>query len=239
MKFLKSVSLLVAALLLFTGCAGNEKTQNATEVANKTTEIVSESVQETEEEIEDSAQESTVELKKNLPAWKIAYYEYLQAQEEFDLGEYSHYCLLYIDDDEIPEVLLMGMDFIILTQNSNGEVDMCIFGRIACSICRYEPGSGKFFEDFMRRDSGSLTLYEISNGTISATEVGGGRAFEIGLDEFEDDFYVEGEKVTWDEYHKSWTQYLDEEKTIKIVDTENYEKIDKDVHENLMKEFTE
>lgn len=197
-NFSNLISLFLAFVLLFAGCGNSGSGQSNLE---STAAMAESSVPETSED---------------LPEWKRAYADYFQTQKDFDLKDFESYLMFYLDDDEIPELFLTGAynaaGNILITQGSDHEIDICMFGNPCASECMYEPGSGKLFENFMHRDSGCLNLYEVIDGTIYISEIGIGGYTADG----EDDFYLAGEQVSRKAYYNEWTNYLDKSKTIKI-----------------------
>lgn len=150
--------------------------------------------------------------------WLSAYMDYVE-NGNFDSDAYCGYSFIYLDNDEIPELVIHGSYVAagnIICSYYNGlisELQTASFSYLEKQglLCNSDGNMGYYYD----------IVYSLENGEF--TKIAEGNYGDDGD-------YWNGEQVTADEYHNALAQVYNEENA--IYDSENYSSIS-EAYENI------
>ena len=139
------------------------------------------------------------------PAWKTAYEDYIRY--EIDPAQYVEFALVYVDNDDVPELYMMGnceATGEVMATYCNGRVESHSFGRLYG--LQYIPRSGRFSHFNGNMGYYSLSLCTLNNGVVKTVIQG---LQEEDLENFDGEgeigyrYSLEGDPVTEEAFHKA------------------------------------
>lgn len=161
--------------------------------------------------------------------WLSAYMDYVE-NGNFDSDDYSGYSFIYLDNDEIPELVIHGNYEAagnIICSYYNGLISELYTARLMFSflekqglLCSSDGNMGYYYD----------IVYSLENGEF--TKIGDGSWNETVVDEnISFEYFWNGEQLTADEYHNALAQIYNEENAISSLGiyssiSEAYENID-------------
>jgi hypothetical protein len=155
-----------------------------------------------------------------LPAWKTAYKNYIN---QIDPNEYEEFALIYIDEDNIPELYVMGTCEAageLLCTYADGVVKDKIYGRIGGLSYAARTGRYKHFNGNMGMYA--LSLCTLKNGVFT-TVISGTQ--EEDMEHYDPDtgdipylYTLEGEPVTEESFNKTIANWEGSNAYIRMAD---------------------
>ena len=162
--------------------------------------------------------------------WKTAYLDFIECRErdygkESDYGNDFRYALVYIDNDDIPELYAMGTceaDGDIIYSYRHGRMIEQHLARIGGGKCVERSGifinqnghMGKYYDNVYKLDENGFSA--ILNAYYTERLV----PFEDDKDEYEiiREYFIEGKTVTKDEYDAAISASVDLSQTVKFYE---------------------
>lgn len=169
-----------------------------------------------------------VEEAKMSLEWAKAYYDYLLTDEEYEYyDEYYEFYLIYLDNDDIPEIYGRSYGFgeNILIYYSDGQVKKKINNLTA--MFQYIPKSGLLMEWTNINSYGAFSnIYQLTNGELatlieSQAELREEYRGEIENESWMYDYTLNGEAVSEEEYNRRLNEVFDTSKAINLWTYEN------------------
>lgn len=222
------LSLLSLSMVLLIGCGntnekGNiEKTESSEKVEIDVTTEVTENVSENDVS-EQISENNTLEKSDDVDVseWTAAYIQYVEERRTQD--EESRYSLLYIDDDNIPELLICyqtnaGGKRIATYYDGKVQDEQLAFGGFY-----YQKNAGLFMVETGCQGQYPTQIYRMENGKFS--QIAEGVAYENVADFYDenyeyDSFYYEWENqpVSEEEFNSNINNIFDKESATEIHD---------------------
>ena len=156
--------------------------------------------------------------------WQEAYIQYI---EQTDNESYDGYTLIYLDNDDVPELVRVGMDNATGTtiiHYYNGNVFETQLRRLGFS---YIERSGRLCNGEGNMDCYTDVVYELNNGEMNVIGMGEYGAEDNSNVQFDKDgnpiyqYIWEGKKMSEEDYLKNLNQIYDTSKAIFGYDWEN------------------
>ena len=202
----KHISVCIVVIFIFSicGCAQSTEDTPIAETENVNTENA---------EIEDDTYE--------MQDWQIVYAEYI---ENIKYAPYNEYALIYVDEDDIPELVVYTGTFadacIVLTFH-NGEVDTLQTGSLQCNYIEkknfyWDTGGhmGEFYDH----------VYTVEDGKWVYVAGGEYIAKDLLIEEY--DYIWDGEAVSEDEYYENLRTVYDIDKNQNVGYEKQFEELD-------------
>lgn len=189
-------------------------------------EMVTESSENEKKKDKDSAKSETKDKKEDKADEVYLGYEAVKAyRDKLEGHEYGNetYLFFYLDDDVIPELAVIGeceAEGVQIYSYNKGEVKQLALSRLNAS---YIPKEGVLINDDGHMGYYYDSIYQYENGTFDLTFDGtyGDPADGPILDENGDfvfEYFIDGKKVSEDEYTKALDKAVDQEKLVAIYD---------------------
>lgn len=217
----KLILLLIVALL----CAMTSCSSDPGKVVSQSDESSQVEIDEEPETAEEETEEPTTEEETEAEtdtSWKKAYIEFLNTLEK---DNYDGYQLIYIDDDDIPELAISGKAHLIpgyICWISDGEVN---YINMTLVSFKYFEKENRFLCNECFTGSGTDTIYEL-NGS-EAKEVKSGKFSTIAENEY---YNWDGtDYPTMDEYYDAVQEDFDSDSAQQVTDKLSYSEICKEI----------
>lgn len=183
-------------------------------VSSCSTATIETSAESTDQVVEETLSTDSSYESDDSKSWRQAYIDQIpQIISEFGESFWFTYTLIYLDDDEIPEVFAEGdceaTGEIIFTYN-NGEVN---YVRLPRRGTQYIPGTGLTYTNTGNMDYYPLSIHSLSDGEFTCIASGLKYISEEGYaPDSADDVYTyewENQTVTADQYWEHVEEYYD------------------------------
>ena len=262
-RFIIGLGLITCAMLMISGCGAERKARIYQESDTQAAaELLSETITTTHPEMEhesiekQEASTSTI----NMPAtqspeqeppsqyddgWKEAYKQYLlkymDDRDLHDRSDYGLFSLVFIDDDDIPELVVSessshAADANVLSYGRNGLVDHGTFGTFG--QIQYLEKENIIVSDIVYQGNGTLSVHKLT--PVGAKELWQGThgyVWDENKAETVEEFQSYDKPVSSEQYNALYHQFVPDEAALKsssdesnpyafLLTTENVEKID-------------
>ncbi len=157
--------------------------------------------------VEKNEKETKSEPVQNLDEAKAAYIKYLK-EHNYSEGQDARYNLIYIDDNDIPEIYVTGPsladpNLTLLTCYNNTVTGLNVYGGNLAnySTIYYQERKGKFCTHGGRSGYNAHNIYTLEKGNINLEHEGD--YLEINGKAVKDSYWkYDGENVSMSEYHQ-------------------------------------
>ncbi len=160
---------------------------------------------------------------ENFATWQEAYAAYIERRESM-VSEYASYALIYVDDDEIPELYIYtgGMatgEFVVSFYD--GHVGVMNRERVGL---QYMERVGLLYSESGNMGFNPCNIYKLDKGTFS--EIGTGLCSEIyDEEEVSFEYFWEGCPVTENEYEARIAELIDKSACVELAELYTKEEI--------------
>lgn len=146
--------------------------------------------------------------------WKEIYGEYVQKIADDDIGEVVEhtYALVYVDDDDIPELYVGGVFEAegdrVCTIDSSGSVVECRLSRLGGAA--YIERSGMFYNYNGNNGVMTLNFYSLADGVFTARDISAESfsAFDEESGDLVTTYEWEGSSVSEDVFYANWNSVM-------------------------------
>lgn len=224
-----TLSLLSAfSISQITACGSNTAVETAVSSESESSEITTSEAASAEESSDSS---------EPAPSWADAYYDYIMNLEkdlselDYDGIEYRTFAYIYVNDDDIPELVIQGQDEatgnIILTYD-NGKVDELQTARLNFDyierknlLCNNDGHMGYYFD----------AVYSINNGKWEEIAHGESYVNNNSIEWSDEDLKYEwnGEETSAAEYNENLRNVYDETAAVQALADLSYSDIKEDL----------
>lgn len=225
---------IVCVLLAGCGTSAGEQTA-ASEQENAVQEETEQALEERQEELQDSQEESREESQamedKIYSVWQEAYVDYLASAPDREEASAGGYVLIYVDDDDIPELVDIGdceAEGTRLISFTEGKLQKTQLSRLYFSYLERE---GLLCNSDGNMDCYWDLIYQVQDGRVTELAEGYYGLWQYYEEDRETEFDEEGmpiylyewnkEKVTEEEYMKALYEVYDLERAVPGFSYEN------------------